>query len=134
MKEELSLKDQAIKFGIADEKTVKRFKSKLIPKENGCIEFNGPKWDKRDLYRMFSIYKTKKANGEYEQLAPVKAHRFAYALAHGFDKLPKGQKVSRSDANIINHICHNKRCVNVKHLNILTHGENTSPENRKPNE
>jgi hypothetical protein len=131
MKEQLSLKDQAIKFGISDETTVKRFKSKLMPQENGCIEFDGAKWDKRDLYRMFHIYKTEKFHGEYKSLAPVKAHRFAYALHHGFDKLPRGQKVSRSDANIINHICGNKRCVNIKHLNILTHGENSSTENRK---
>jgi hypothetical protein len=132
MKEQLSNKDQAIQFGINDKETVKRFKSKLMPQENGCIEFNGPKWDKRDLYRMFSIYKTKRANGQYERLAPVKAHRFAYALHHGFNKLPRGQKVSRSDANIINHICGNKKCVNIKHLNILTHGENSLPENKRP--
>ena len=130
-KKQLSLKDQAIQFGINDKETVKRFKSKLLPKENGCIEFDGPKWDKRDMYRMFNIYKTHKAHGESKTLAPVKAHRFAYALHHGFNKLPKGQKISKSNAKIINHICGNKRCVNVNHLNILTHSENLLPENRK---
>jgi hypothetical protein len=127
----MSNKDKAIAWGIQDEETVKRFKSKLVEKPNGCVEFNGPKWDKRDLYRMFSIWKTKKTHGQYERLAPVKAHRFSYALTHGIDALPKS-KVFTGDSKIINHICHNKACVKPEHLNILTSRENTNADNRKP--
>lgn len=129
----LSNKDRAIKFGITDLPTIERFKAKLKPQENGCIEFDGTKWDKRDLYRGFTIYKTKKDHGQSVKGIMVKAHRFSYALANGFDALPIAGKFSGS-SKIINHICHNKTCVNPNHLNILTSRENLLPENKKPND
>ena len=126
----LSNKDKAIQWGIQDVFTVKRFKDRLVKKSNGCIEFDGHFWDKRKLYRGFTVYKTKGIHGESGHLM-VKAHRFAYALYYGFDKLPIAGKFS-ADSKIINHICHNKSCVNPKHLNVLTSRENLLEENKKP--
>ena len=126
----LSNKDKAIKWGITDLTTVERFKSKLKPQKNGCIEFDGTKWDKRNLYRGFTIYKTVRDHGYSLTGVMVKAHRFAYALANGMDALPISGNFN-GDTKIINHICHNKKCVNPKHLNVLTSRENLSPENKK---
>ena len=128
----LTYKDQAIRFGLTDPETLKRFKSKLKPMPNGCIEFESCAWDKRDLYRVFTI--TFRAKGSNSHGHKVKPHRFAYALAHGFDALPKSHKRFDPDSGIINHICHNKRCVNVQHLNILTGRENLLKENMKQND
>ncbi len=127
----LSNKDKAIQWGIQDVFTVKRFKDRLVKKSNGCIEFDGCFWDKRKMYRAFTIYKTIKDHGHSVRGVMVKAHRFAYALANGMDALPIAGKFS-ADSKIINHICHNKSCVNPKHLNVLTSRENLLQENKKP--
>lgn len=128
----LSQKDKAIQWGIKDEFTVKRFKSKLLYKENGCIEFDGPFWDKRKMYRGFTVCKTLKEHGKSQHLL-VKAHRFAFALYYGFDALPKAGDPFTAKTKVVNHICHNKSCVNPKHLNILTSSENLQKENQKLN-
>jgi len=126
----LTFKDQAIKFGLSDPKTLKRFKSKLRPMPNGCIEFDSCAWDNRDMYRVLNI--TFYIKGSKSNSHKVKPHRFAYALVNGFDALPKSHKRFDMDSGIINHICHNKTCVNVEHLNILTGRENLQKENSKP--
>ena len=124
----ISKKDKAIKYGISDPNIVKRFKSKLRPQDNGCINFAGTKWDSRDCYQGFSIYNLKQ---EEPFNTMVKAHRFAYALEHGFDALPNSTNFN-GKTKVINHICHNMKCVNPDHLNILTALENVSVEHRKP--
>lgn len=48
----------------------------------------------------------------------VRAHRFAYALAYG--ECPAGLQ--------IDHICHNRQCVNPAHLQLVTNQQNS--ENR----
>jgi hypothetical protein len=128
----ISNKDKAIAWGVKDEYTVNKFKKKLVEMPNGCIEYSGCFWDNRKLYRGFSVNKSNKRNGEYSTVL-VKAHRFSYALTYGIDALPRSKKFT-GDSKIINHICHNKSCVNVQHLNILTSRENTNVENRKPND
>lgn len=127
----MSNKDKAIAWGVQDEDTVKRFKSKLVKKPNGCIEYNGSFWDNRKLYRGFNINKSKKKHGQSFSLM-VKAHRFSYALEKGIDALPRSKKFT-GDSRIINHICHNKSCVNIEHLNILLSRQNTSVDYRNPN-
>lgn len=127
----LSKKDKTIQWGIKDKATVKRFKSNLVNKPNGCIEYDGAFWDSRELYRIFPIYKTIRDHGFSVGATAVKAHRFAYALHYGFDKLPIAGKFS-ADSKVINHKCFNKSCVNPKHLNILTSRENLLEKNKKP--
>lgn len=123
----LSQKDKAIKAGIKDPDVVKRFKSKLMPQKNGCIEFDSAMWDKRDMYRRFGI------TWYIDDISVndcVKAHRFAYALAYGFDALPIAGKFN-GDSKVIHHTCHNKRCVNPKHLTVITSRENLLAENKR---
>jgi hypothetical protein len=124
----MSKKNDAIKYGIKDAKIIKRYKSKLMPQTNGCIEFKSAMWDSRDTYRRFGI--TYYVDGK-TLVANVKPHRFAYALTHGFDNLPQSE-VFNAKTQIVNHICHNKKCVNPDHLNILTVSENNAIENKKP--
>jgi hypothetical protein len=62
----------------------------------------------------------------------IKAHRFAYAYANGFDELPRGVFAGDGKQLVINHMCHNRACVNPMHLEVITHRENTSVEKRKP--
>ena len=128
----ISKKDKAIKYGISNPNVVKRFKSKLRPQANGCINFAGSRWDSRDYYQGFGVFTTKEDNAENPFRTMVKAHRFAYALEHGFDALPNSTNFNGS-TKVINHICHNMKCVNPDHLNILTSHENTLKEHRKSN-
>jgi hypothetical protein len=111
-----SRKDKAIYWGINDKHTVSKFLSKIVYKENDCLEWTASitNWG----YGQFSIY-----NGSMK-LAPVKAHRFAFALANGFDALPDGSISSGNDKLVINHICHNRKCVNPNHLEVVTDLEN----------
>ena len=74
----MSQKDNTIKMYLENESVIKRFKAFLDPKSDGCIEWTGFKTDKG--YGMFGV----------TQGIPVKAHRFAYAMYYGIDKLPHG--------------------------------------------
>lgn len=47
-------------------------------------------------------------------------HRASYIAAHG--SIPEGM--------FIDHICHNRKCLNIKHLRLATNKQNT--ENRAP--
>jgi NADH:ubiquinone oxidoreductase subunit len=116
----LSNKDKAIQYGITDNTVIDRFKTKLDNKTTGCIEFTGARWDSRDRYRTFRITSSK-GNSQ-----SVKAHRFAYALHYGFDALPKAGDPFTGQSKVINHICNNPKCVNPKHLNVLTSLENVA--------
>ena len=114
----LTIKDKAIRYGIKNNKVVERFKTKQLNTSTGCILFNSCKWDKRDKYRTFGITVDK---GKYVN---VKAHRFAYALAYGFEALPAGYIKGTADSLTINHICRNVRCVNPEHMEVITNAEN----------
>ena len=52
-----------------------------------------------------------KVNGRF-----TRAHRYAYEEAYG--PIPDGM--------LIDHICHNRTCVNVEHLRLATHQQNSS--------
>jgi len=116
----LSKKDQAIKWGITHKPTVERFRKKQVKLANGCIEFRSFAWDSRDRYRGFNI---QPKGDEGTITALVKAHRFAFALHYGFNKLPVGTNLGPK-SGVINHVCNNTRCVNPEHLNVLTLTEN----------
>jgi hypothetical protein len=115
--EMLTNKDEAIRYGIQNENVVNRFKTKQLNTSTGCILFNSCKWDKRDKYRAFGITR----NG---RTINVKAHRFAYALAYGFEALPAGYTKGTQESLTINHKCRNVRCVNPEHLEVITNYEN----------
>ena len=77
-------------------------------------------------YGRFSIY-----SKSLKETAKVRAHRFAYALEHGFDALPQGISGGNGKQLILNHLCHNRACVNVKHLEIITDNHNRTPEKKR---
>jgi len=103
-------KDKAIAIGIKDPKTIARFMKRQILKDNGCIEYVGFKTSKG--YGMFKV----SATGNW---ASVRAHRFAYALAYGIDKLPKGTDTTQK-RKVLHHKCENKACINPLHLESVT--------------
>ena len=79
-----------------------------------------------DGYGGFTIY-----SKGFGKKFTVKAHRFAYALAYGFEHLPVGLE-GGINRFVINHLCHNRACVNPKHLEVITNDQNVSREKRKP--
>lgn len=83
-----------------------KFKARLVRTENGCLEWRGAK--DKDGY------------GVVGYIAPggrkttMRAHRFAYLLAHG--SIPEGKRIC--------HRCDNPPCCDVEHLFPGTHAEN----------
>ena len=134
--------DRAIEENIQKEHTVATFRKQVyIRKPNDAIvadsleEFMTKITDPchiwqgqkhKQSYGAFTIY-----SKEYKQKFTVKAHRFAYALAYGFNSLPEGVE-GGNKRFVINHLCHNKACVNPAHLEVITNKENVSKEKRKP--
>lgn len=107
----LSNKDKAIRDGLKDPKVISRFMKKLEHQEDGCIEWTGFTTSKG--YGTFGIH------SEENPMNAVKAHRFAYALAYGFDKLPVGTDTTQK-RKVLHHKCENKSCVNPTHLESVT--------------
>ena len=132
--------DIAIKENILKPGTVETFfKNVYIRKTDDAIVANSlEEFDKQitdpchiwqgniiNGYGRFNIY-----SKSLKETARVRAHRFAYAYEHGFDALPKG--ICGGDGNqlILNHLCHNRACVNVKHLEVITDNHNRTPEKK----
>ena len=134
--------DDAIKENIEKEHTVETFFNQILIDidniENWCHEecyesklnsichiWQG-QIQPNDGYGLFTVYSKK-----HKQKLNIRAHRFAYAHFYGFDKLPIGT-MDAKDRLVINHICHNRACVNPLHLEVITNDENLSSEKRKP--
>jgi hypothetical protein len=93
------------------EATKLRFEAKLLLQESGCIYFSGAS---QLGYGVFWF------NGQN-----VKAHRMAWFIANG--EIPSDR--------IVMHTCDNGLCVNLDHLRLGTHQENTDDmvqKGRKP--
>ena len=50
---------------------------------------------------------------------------------HGLAALPLGGQL-KGERNVLNHICHNRLCVNTNHLEVILQSENLSCDKRKP--
>ena len=106
-----------------NEIVVKRFQSYLEQQDDGCIVWTGAKTPKG--YGIFGISNN---NGEYPHT--VRAHRFAYALHYGFDKLPYGTDKTQN-RKVIHHKCENKACANPLHLEAVSDNWNLGRTNDK---
>lgn len=115
-------KDKAIAIGIKDPKTVARFMKRQILKDNGCIEYVG--------FRTAKGYGHFGTHTEGNPSNPVRAHRFAYALHYGIDKLPSGTDKTQK-RKVLHHKCENKACVNPLHLEVVTDNWNLGRVNDK---
>lgn len=81
---------------------VQRFLSKTRAGPDGCIEWSG--------------HKTRPGYGQFSWMSkPILAHRWVYEAVKG--PIPKGM--------VIDHLCRNRACVNVAHLECVSMGENT---------
>jgi hypothetical protein len=76
---------------------------KIIKHSDGCWDWVGA---------ITAGYGTIRVEGKH-----VPTHRFVY------EKL---KKVKIPSGYVIDHLCKNTRCVNPDHLEVVTHGENTS--------
>lgn len=131
----------AINENIEKEKTVETFMNQvLIDNDNidnesdcdicyeaelyrTCHEWQGQKHP--DGYGAFTVY-----SKQFGKKFTVKAHRFAYANEFGINSLPDG--LAGGERNVINHLCHNRACVNPYHLEVISNDENVSSAKRKP--
>lgn len=104
----MSQSDKDIKKFAENELIVKRFNSFLEEQPDGCIVWTGAKTPKG--YGIFGVKLP-----EYSRTHTVRAHRFAYALHYGIDKLPHGTDKTQN-RKVIHHKCENKACVNYLHL------------------
>lgn len=137
----LNNKDIAIRENIAKPKTVATFhKNVYIRKEDDAIIADSLEQfikTATDPCHIWQGFKTTKGYGyfsvyskELKTRTSVKAHRFAYALANGFDALPLSPKTNTMETLILNHICLNTSCVNPAHLEVITVKENLTDEKR----
>jgi hypothetical protein len=122
-------KDRAIAHGITRPKVISTFHKNTTVQDNGCINWN--KLTNKNGYPVMCVaFKT--AEG-LTYRSPVYAHRFAWALEHGMAALPIGSGSEREgDRMVLNHICHNRKCVNTNHLEVILQSENTSVIKRRP--
>lgn len=118
----LSNKDKAIRDSLQNPKAVARFMKKLDHMEDGCIEWTGYTTEKG--YGVFGLH-TKD-----NPMCAVRAHRFSYALANGFDKLPVGTDTTQR-RSVLHHKCENKSCVNPTHLEVVSDRWNLGRVNDK---
>lgn len=79
-----------------------------VPDQNGCLNWQG--------FITVNGYGQKTAGGKRYY-----AHRYAYEQQRG----------PISEALVIDHLCSNRRCVNVEHMEVVTIAENTRRGSKK---
>ena len=120
--------DQAIAWAITRPKIIATFHKNTKVQDDGCIVWT--KGANENGYGRIGI--GLKKLGKFHT-HPVYVHRFAWALKHGMAALPIGSGSDRKgDRMVLNHICHNRACVNTNHLEVILQSENISPEKKKP--
>ena len=121
--------DKAISYGITRPKIIKTFYKNTKVQDDGCIVWT--KSTNKNGYGRICI--AIKDETGIKSRNPVFAHRFAWALKHGMAALPIGSgSERRGDRMVLNHICHNRACVNTNHLEVILQSKNSSIEKRKP--
>jgi len=111
-------KDILIRKYVNDEVVLNRFKSYLEEQPDECIVWTGYKTSKG--YGIFNIWPH----------GTVRAHRFAYAIYYGVDKLPAGTDKTQK-RKVVHHKCENKACSNPLHLEAVTDRFNLGITNDK---
>lgn len=121
-------KDRAIAHGITRPKIIKTFHKNTMVQEDGCIV-----WTKSTNENGYAVMGIAFKDAGLTYRNPVFAHRFAWALKHGMEALPLGSGSERKgDRMVLNHICHNRKCVNTNHIEVILQSANNSPNKRKP--
>jgi hypothetical protein len=124
-----SKKDQAIAYGITRPKIVKNFYKNTKVLDNGCIVWT-KSINESKYGRLCVAFKDEDNHTSYVQ---IYAHRFSWALNKGIETLPPGiGRLGTGDRLVINHMCHNRICVNTDHMEAIMHSKNVSPDKRKP--
>jgi hypothetical protein len=122
-------KDRAIAHGITREKTINTFNKNTIVQNDGCIVWT--KMLNHNGYGVMGIAFKDESGKCYRN--PIFVHRFAWALVHGIDALPFGSGPERKgDRMVLNHICHNRKCVNTDHMEVISQSLNNSSIKRRP--
>ena len=124
-----SNKDKAIRHGITSDRIVATFHKNTKVQDDGCIIWT--KMIAPNGYGTMNISII--GNSGKRTITPVYVHRFAWALKHGMEALPIGiGGTTKGDKMVLNHICHNPKCVNTNHLEVILQSLNTSVEKKKP--
>ena len=71
-----------------------------------------------------------RGNGTGNPKQSVMAHRLSYAYFYGMP--PTGERGPKRTSKVIDHMCHEKRCINPMHMELVTSDENLSPSHRQP--
>jgi hypothetical protein len=122
-------KDMAISHGISRPKIINTFHKNTIVQDDGCIVWT--KMLNHNGYGVMCVAFRDKSGICYR--TPVFVHRFAWALKHGMPLLPIGSGPERKgDRMVLNHTCHNRKCVNTEHLEAILQSTNNGSEKRKP--
>jgi len=122
-------KDRAIAHGITRSKIINTFHKNTMVQEDGCIVWT--KSTNKNGYPVMGIAFNDELGKTYRN--PVFAHRFAWALKHGMAALPMGSGSERKgDRMVLNHICHNRKCVNTNHIEVILQSENISLQKKRP--
>jgi hypothetical protein len=127
-------KDMAISHGLTRARIIKTFHKNTMVQDDGCIV-----WTKATNENGYGIMGMPYRHEDGKmRTVPIYVHRFAWALKHGLAALPLGSgSERRGDRMVLNHICHNRKCVNLNHLEVILQSQNTSIHKkrlRKPND